>query len=87
MTNEMTVTLTDEQVAMLAEMLETRQGRTMESLVQSCLDFGITNKLYRTRRNKKVYAQTKMEGALLDSLAGDEKMKSFIERKKTELGY
>ena len=88
-TNEMTieVVLTDEMVAQLAEMLETRPKDTVETLAQRCLQFGIQNKLYRTRRNKSVYAQNKAEGALIDSLRNDPKFKATLAAKMKEMGY
>jgi hypothetical protein len=60
-TTMMSIELSNEQLTMIAELMQTRKGKTVEQMVQECLEFGIENKLYRTRRNKEVYAASKSE--------------------------
>jgi hypothetical protein len=52
-----TITLTDEQVAVLAELKQTRGNRTDEQLLAQVVERGLYQLQYRTERNKKVYAE------------------------------
>jgi RNA polymerase-interacting CarD/CdnL/TRCF family regulator len=58
--NQFVITLSDEQLAKLAKLLETRQGKTMDEELADCLRHGIDNRLYRTERNKRVYMDRKL---------------------------
>ena len=86
-TTTIELTVTDELAQLLAQMLETRPKDTIASLAQRCFEFGVKNKAYRTERNKKVYAQTKAEGALIDSMKSDPTFKKILDARMKEMGY
>jgi hypothetical protein len=43
----------------IAELMETRQGKSLNDMVKEALVFGLDNKVYRSRRNKRIYQETK----------------------------
>jgi len=65
---EVTITLTEEQVAKIDMLLNTSQSFNFDDEVAKCLRYGIDNRVYRQGFNVKQNQKRKNEAAELDSL-------------------
>ena len=66
MTNTMksiSVTLTEQQVAKVEQLLSTQKDMSFEQMLEACTNFGIANKIYRQERNKKLWSGKKADVA------------------------
>lgn len=59
MTNEVTLTLTTEQLAKLTEISKTRDGKSQLELLTQVIDRGLYDIAYRSKRNKVQWAAYK----------------------------
>jgi hypothetical protein len=57
----LTINLSDEQVAQLVDIHSTRKDRTLAEIVTLVIERGIYTLAYRTKHNRKVYAERKQE--------------------------
>jgi hypothetical protein len=58
---QITITLSDEQLAQLASIHSTRKDRTIAEIIDLVVERGIYTLAYRTKHNRKVYAERKQE--------------------------
>jgi len=79
--NTMMINLTDAQLDQIAQLRETRSGRSIDSIVAQALAHGLNNLAYRTERNKKVYAERKAEMGELEAMRAELKALRSTEQK------
>ena len=78
-TKQVQLSLTESMVKDVRDVQAHMRGeKTFDQVLIECLEDGVASKLYRYNRNKKVYAQSKDDKALLEQLKAQLKAGKLI---------